>query len=49
MGLDGTQAIWLARGAALGVLVQRLRRRLHAALRKLRDLGFAGQGRPREL
>ena len=49
MGLGRTQALWLARGAAFGVLVQRLRRRLEAGLRKLRDLGFAGKGLPRGL
>jgi len=46
MGLDGTQAIWLARGAALGTLIQRL---LDAGLRKLRDLSFAGEGLPKGL
>ena len=46
MGLARTEALWLARGAALGTLMQRL---LDAGLRKLRDLSFAGEGLPKGL
>ena len=47
MGLERSHALWLARGAAFGALVQRLRRQLRAGLSRLRDLGFAGRGLPR--
>lgn len=40
------QAIWLARGAALGISLRRLLRALHASLNLLRDIGLARRKLP---
>jgi hypothetical protein len=40
------QAIWLARGAALGAVVGRLLHALRAGVRRLRDVGRASRVLP---
>ena len=39
--LDTNQAIWLARGEALGIILRLLQRGLRASARRLRNIGRA--------
>jgi hypothetical protein len=42
--LNRNQAIWLARGVALGGFLLRLMRAVRAGVRHLRDIGLAHRG-----